>query len=120
MVRRALGEWEKVSGGKVKFKIVQTLNESQVNLDWKRVDNAEDYVHVGDKIRVRLIEIDKEKGRLKVSLRAMKEKPADWVDRPARPREDRPRRDYDRRDDRRRDDRPARSDESNGNSENQE
>ena len=37
MVRRALGEWEKVSGGKVKFKIVQTLNESQVNLDWKRV-----------------------------------------------------------------------------------
>lgn len=38
MVRRALGEWEKVSGGKVKFKIVQTLNESQVNLDWKRVD----------------------------------------------------------------------------------
>lgn len=43
-------------------------------------------VHVGDKIRVRLIEIDKEKGRLKVSLRAMKEKPADWVDRPARPR----------------------------------
>ena len=58
-------------------------------LDWKRVDNAEDYVHVGDKIRVRLIEIDKEKGRLKVSLRAMKEKPADWVDRPARPREDR-------------------------------
>ncbi len=110
-------------------------------LDWKRVDNAEDYVHVGDKIRVRLIEIDKEKGRLKVSLRAMKEKPADWVDRPARPREDRPRRDYDRRDDRRRDDRrrddrprrdhdrrddrrrddrPARSDESNGNSENQE
>lgn len=116
-------------------------------LDWKRVDNAEDYVHVGDKIRVRLIEIDKEKGRLKVSLRAMKEKPADWVERPARPREDRPRRDYDRRDDRRggfrggddrrrddrprrdydrredrrRDDRPGRSEESNGNnSENQE
>ena len=58
-------------------------------LDWKRVDNAEDYVHVGDRIHVRLIEIDKEKGRLKVSLRALKEKPADWVDRPARPRDDR-------------------------------
>lgn len=72
-------------------------------LDWKRVDNAEEYVHVGDKIRVRLIEIDKEKGRLKVSLRAMKEKPADWVDRPARPREDR--RGGFRGDDRRRDDR---------------
>ena len=73
-------------------------------LDWKRVDNAEDYVHVGDKIRVRLIEIDKEKGRLKVSLRAMKEKPADWVDRPARPREDR-RGAFRGGDDRRRDDR---------------
>ena len=38
MVHRALSEWEKVSKGKVKFKIVSTLNESQVNLDWKRVD----------------------------------------------------------------------------------
>lgn len=38
MVKRALQEWEKVSGGKVKFKVVNTLNESQVNLDWKRVD----------------------------------------------------------------------------------
>lgn len=38
LVRRALEQWEKISGGKVKFKIVQTLNESQVNLDWKRVD----------------------------------------------------------------------------------
>lgn len=38
LVHRALAEWEKVSGGKVKFKIVQTLNESQVNLVWKRID----------------------------------------------------------------------------------
>ena len=54
-------------------------------LDWKRVDNAEEYVHIGDKIRVRLIEIDKEKGRLKVSLKALKEKPEGYVERPARP-----------------------------------
>lgn len=38
MVHRALEAWERISAGKVKFKIVQTLNESQVNLDWKRVD----------------------------------------------------------------------------------
>lgn len=38
LVKRALDEWEKVSAGKIKFKIVQTLNESQINLDWKRVD----------------------------------------------------------------------------------
>ena len=38
LVQRALQEWEKVSAGKVKFKLVQNLNDSQVNLDWKRVD----------------------------------------------------------------------------------
>ncbi len=38
LVKRALDTWEQVSGGKVRFKIVQTLNESQVNLDWKRID----------------------------------------------------------------------------------
>lgn len=38
LVQRALQEWEKVSNGKVRFKIVSTLNESQVNLDWKRID----------------------------------------------------------------------------------
>ena len=40
MVQRALQAWESVSAGKVRFKIVQTLNESQVNLDWKRVDRT--------------------------------------------------------------------------------
>lgn len=38
LVKRALGEWEKISGGKIRFKLVNSLNESQVNLDWKRVD----------------------------------------------------------------------------------
>ena len=39
LVKRALQEWEKVGGGKVRFKVVNTLNESQINLDWKRVDS---------------------------------------------------------------------------------
>lgn len=38
MVLRALAEWQKVSGGKVNFAIVNSLMESQINLDWKRVD----------------------------------------------------------------------------------
>lgn len=38
MVKQALEAWERVSAGKIRFKIVQTLNESQINLDWKRVD----------------------------------------------------------------------------------
>lgn len=38
MVLKALNEWEKVSAGRVRFEVVMSLNESQVNLDWKRVD----------------------------------------------------------------------------------
>src|SRR5574344_86443 len=38
LVKRALSEWEKAANGKVKFKVVDNLNDSQINLDWKRVD----------------------------------------------------------------------------------
>lgn len=38
IVRRALETWERATNGKVKFRVVQTLNESQINLDWKRID----------------------------------------------------------------------------------
>jgi len=38
LVQRALNEWEKIGAGKIKFKLVQNLNDSQVNLDWQRVD----------------------------------------------------------------------------------
>ncbi|MDD3436927.1 MAG: matrixin family metalloprotease [Candidatus Gastranaerophilales bacterium] len=38
MVLRALNTWEKASGGKIVFEIVTSLLNSQVNLDWKRVD----------------------------------------------------------------------------------
>lgn len=34
----ALNTWTAASGGKVSFQIVSSLNESQINLDWKRVD----------------------------------------------------------------------------------
>lgn len=38
MVKQALETWQKASGGKVSFKIVPTLLESNVNIEWKRVD----------------------------------------------------------------------------------
>lgn len=38
IVKRALETWERVSGGKIKFQLVTSLNESQINLDWKRID----------------------------------------------------------------------------------
>ncbi|HNW26427.1 MAG TPA: matrixin family metalloprotease, partial [Candidatus Gastranaerophilaceae bacterium] len=38
LVMQALDVWQKASGGKVSFVIVDTLMQSQINLDWKRVD----------------------------------------------------------------------------------
>lgn len=37
-VKQALDEWHKVSNGKVSFVIVDTLLQSNVNIDWKRVE----------------------------------------------------------------------------------
>lgn len=38
LVKRALKEWETATKGKVRFRIVNTLLESNVNIDWKRVE----------------------------------------------------------------------------------
>lgn len=38
MILDALDLWEKATGGFVKFQIVKTLNESQINIEWRRVD----------------------------------------------------------------------------------
>lgn len=38
MVLRALREWERVSGGIIKFRVVNTLYDSQINLSWRRVN----------------------------------------------------------------------------------
>ena len=37
-VKRALDEWSKVSNGKVSFIIVNNIYDSQVNIEWKRVE----------------------------------------------------------------------------------
>ena len=38
MVVKALETWERVSDGLVKFHVVETLYNSQINIDWRRVD----------------------------------------------------------------------------------
>lgn len=38
MVQQALRAWETASKGKCRFQLVNNLNDSQVNLEWKRVD----------------------------------------------------------------------------------
>jgi len=71
-------------------------------MDWGRVENAEDFTKEGDMMEVKLIGVDQKTGKLKLSRRALLPKPEGYVERP--PRDDRG---GDRRDDRgpRRDDR---------------
>lgn len=38
MVLKALREWERVSGGIIKFSVVNALYDSQINLSWRRVN----------------------------------------------------------------------------------
>lgn len=61
MVMRALQTWESVSAGKVKFQIVNSMYDSQINLDWKRVDRkalGHCYFHFDNASRLYSAEID--------------------------------------------------------------
>lgn len=44
-------------------------------IDWKRVENVEDYMKVGDTVEVKLIEIDSKTGKLRLSRKALLPKP---------------------------------------------
>jgi polyribonucleotide nucleotidyltransferase len=48
------------------------------NLDWKRVEKVTDVINVGDTVKVKVIEVDKEKGRISLSRKEMIEKPI-WL-----------------------------------------
>lgn len=59
-------------------------------LAWERVNNVEDVLKVGDKIKVKLIEVDKKTGKYKLSHRVLLPKPEGFVERPQRERPERP------------------------------
>ena len=85
---------------------------------WSKTDKVEDVLKVGDEVDVKLLEIDAKTGKMRLSMRALTEKPEGYVEAERRPRggdrgsdrrerrDERPRRDSDRRE--RRDDRPRR------------
>ncbi|MBR6176700.1 MAG: polyribonucleotide nucleotidyltransferase [Bacteroidales bacterium] len=54
-------------------------------IDWKRIENVEDVLHEGDEIEVKLLEVDKKSGKLRLSHRELLPKPEGYVERPARP-----------------------------------
>ena len=82
-------------------------------IDWKRLETVEEAgIKEGDKIKVKLLEIDPKTGKYKLSHRVLIEKPADYVERPAR--SERPERGERRDRGDRRDRRPDRGDRRNG------
>ena len=61
---------------------------------WTKTDKVEDVLKVGDEVDVKLLEIDAKTGKMRLSMRALTEKPEGYVE-PKRP-ERGPRRDGDR------------------------
>ncbi len=80
-------------------------------IDWNKTEKVEDVLNIGDEVDVKLLEIDAKTGKMRLSRRALIEKPEGYVEPERRPRNnDRgPRRD-DRNRGPRRDDRKPRRD----------
>ena len=62
-------------------------------IDWKRLETVEEAgIKEGDKLTVKLLEIDPKTGKFKLSHRVLIPKPEGYVERPPRPRRERPER----------------------------
>ena len=84
---------------------------------WEKTENVADVLKVGDEVDVKLLEIDEKSGKMRLSMRALQEKPEGYVEPDRRPRGPRDDRKGDRRgNDRRapRDDRRAPRDDRRG------
>ena len=56
-------------------------------ISWNRLDSMDQSgLKEGDKVKVKLIEIDKKTGKYRLSMKALTEKPEGYVEREARPR----------------------------------
>ena len=82
-------------------------------LDWAKTEKVEDILHEGDEVDVKLLEVDAKSGKLRLSRRALIEKPEGYMEPVRRPRPSGDRREGgrgERRDDRRGGDRGDRRD----------
>ena len=55
------------------------------NLAWEHINKVTDVLNVGDTVKVQVMEVDKERGRIGLSRKELMPKPEGYVDRPARP-----------------------------------
>ena len=49
-------------------------------IDWKRIENVSDVLKEGDKVRIKLIGIDKQTGKFKLSRKVLIPKPEGYVE----------------------------------------
>lgn len=77
---------------------------------WNKTENVSDVLSVGDEVDVKLLEIDEKTGKMRLSIKALLEKPEGYVEPERRPRPDR----GDRRNDRRPERRDRRPDDRRG------
>lgn len=54
------------------------------NISHSRVENVSDVLQVGQTVKVQVIEVDKERGRISLSIKALEPKPEGWVEEPHR------------------------------------
>ena len=83
-------------------------------IDWKKTEKVEDVLNIGDEVEVKLLEIDAKSGKMRLSRKALLEKPEGYVEPERKPRGDRGDK-APRRDDRRGNDRGQRRDDRRGN-----
>ena len=57
-------------------------------IDWKKVEKVEDVLNVGDEVEVKLLEIDGKTGKMRLSRKALIEKPEGYVEPVRKPRPD--------------------------------
>ena len=55
-------------------------------IDWGKTDKVEDVLNVGDEVDVKLLEIDPKTGKMRLSRKALLEKPEGYVEPERRPR----------------------------------
>lgn len=55
-------------------------------LDWKKVEKVEDVLNIGDTVEVKLLEVDQKSGKMRLSRKALLEKPEGYVEPVRRPR----------------------------------
>ncbi|PIT90508.1 MAG: polyribonucleotide nucleotidyltransferase [Candidatus Komeilibacteria bacterium CG10_big_fil_rev_8_21_14_0_10_41_13] len=54
------------------------------NVDWKRIDKVTDVLNIGDTVKVKVMEVDKDRGRIGLSRKELLPKPEGYEERPPR------------------------------------